>query len=167
MESRGGAGGAVQLLGCTFVIVWSKTATPTRVKLAVTVLLPSITTEQLVPRTEEQPPLQPANTEPAAGIAVSLNVVPAEYREHPAPHEAPTTSDATDPVPVPVITVVSVNVPGGGSDRGYRSARKAESIAPMFLGEVSQGATIERMVDPGFSRCGRPRTCPISCVTTD
>ena len=58
-----------------------------------------------------QPPLQPVNVEPAAGVAVKVTAVPlANAAEHVVPQEIPLGELVTVPVPVPVLLTVSVKV---------------------------------------------------------
>ncbi len=57
-----------------------------------------------------QAPLQPVNTEPAAGTAARLTTVPELYwKEHVAPQLIPAGELVTVPVPVPTGVTVSVN----------------------------------------------------------
>jgi len=56
-----------------------------------------------------QPPLQPANVEPAAGVAVNVTAVPlANAAEQVAPHEMPVGALVTVPVPAPALVMASV-----------------------------------------------------------
>jgi len=56
-----------------------------------------------------QAPLQPANAEPEAGVAVKLTILPlAKLAEQVAPQEIPTGELVTVPVPVPVSVTVRV-----------------------------------------------------------
>jgi hypothetical protein len=75
-------------------------------KLAVTAVgAARVTTQVPVP---VQPPLQPAKTEPAAGVAVSVTVLPAEYEaEHALPQLIPAGLLVTVPVPAPPLVTVS------------------------------------------------------------
>jgi hypothetical protein len=77
------------------------------VKFAVTVVAAvTVTTHEPVP---EQPPLQPANTLPAAGVAVSVTTAPApKVAEHTLPQLMPAGPD-TVPVPVPARPTVRTN----------------------------------------------------------
>ena len=76
---------------------------------ALTVVAPAIvTTHEPVP--EQPPPLQPVNTLPTAGAAVSVTTAPApKVREHTLPQLIPAGADTTVPVPVPVGLTVSRN----------------------------------------------------------
>lgn len=78
-------------------------------KLAVTAVAAAIVTTQVpVP---VQPPLQPAKTEPAAGVAVSVTVLPAEYEaEQALPQLIPAGLLAMDPRPVPATVTLSGKV---------------------------------------------------------
>jgi hypothetical protein len=61
-----------------------------------------LTLQEPVP--EQPPPLQPANTDPEAGTAVSVTVVPPENdREHVIPQLMPLGLLVTVPVPVPFL----------------------------------------------------------------
>ena len=57
-----------------------------------------------------QPPLQPVNVEPVAGVAVSVTAVPlANAAEQVAPHEMPVGELETVPLPVPAFVTARVN----------------------------------------------------------
>jgi len=57
-----------------------------------------------------QPPLQPVNVEPVAGVAVSVTAVPlANAVEQVAPHEMPVGELVTVPLPVPAFVTARVN----------------------------------------------------------
>ena len=77
-----------------------------RLKLAVAVLAALIVTEQApVP---VQAPLQPANVEPLAGVAVRPTIAPEEYEAvHVAPQLMPEGDEITVPVPVPARLTVN------------------------------------------------------------
>ena len=76
-----------------------------RLNAALTAWLEFIVTVQLpVP---EQAPDHPANVEPVFGVAVSVTVVPAPKLRQPDPHEVPAGEEATVPLPVPDVPVVS------------------------------------------------------------
>jgi hypothetical protein len=78
---------------------------------AVTVTLDEMATLQ-VPVPEQPPPLQPANTEPEAGVAVNVTVVPLENdREQVVPQLIPLGLLVTVPEPVPDFRTVSVELP--------------------------------------------------------
>src|SRR5262249_14821068 len=78
-----------------------------RLKVAVTDVAAFTVTAQL-PVPEQPPPLQPVNVEPAAGVALSVTVVPlANVAEHMVPHEMPTGVLVTVPVPAPAVLTVS------------------------------------------------------------
>ena len=56
-----------------------------------------------------QPPLQPVNVEPAAGVAVKVTAVPlANAAEQVAPQEMPAGAVETVPVPAPAFVTESV-----------------------------------------------------------
>lgn len=76
-------------------------------KRAVTERLASVVSVQApVP---EQAPDQPANLDPAAGVAVSLTTVPkAKLWAQVAPHEIPGGLEVTEPEPEPVLDTLSV-----------------------------------------------------------
>jgi hypothetical protein len=64
-----------------------------------------------VPVPEQPPPLQPANTEPAAGVAVNVTAVPSvNDAEHVGAQLIPVGALVTVPEPVPVLPTVSVRV---------------------------------------------------------
>jgi hypothetical protein len=76
--------------------------TGTRLNVAVTVVAVLTVTVQEV-AVPEQPPLQPAKTDPGAAAAVSVNGEPgATSSAQSAPHEIPVGTLVTAPVPVPV-----------------------------------------------------------------
>jgi hypothetical protein len=80
------------------------------VKLAVTDVAALIVTVQL-PVPEQPPPLQPANVDPAAGVALSVTAAPlVNDAEHVVPHEMPAGLLVTVPVPVPAGETVSVEL---------------------------------------------------------
>jgi len=63
-----------------------------------------------VPVPAQPPPLQPANVEPAAGVAVNVTTVPpANGAEQTAPQEMPPGALETVPIPAPAFVTVSVN----------------------------------------------------------
>jgi len=80
-----------------------------RANVAVTLCAALIVTLQVpVP---VQPPLQPANSEPAAGAAVNVTAAPlANAAEQVAPHEMPLGALVTVPAPVPALLTVRLNV---------------------------------------------------------
>ena len=68
----------------------------------------SVTVQVPVP---EQPPLQPVKREPAAGVAVSVIIVPLVYEAaHVVPHEMPAGALVTLPVPAPDLLTVRVKL---------------------------------------------------------
>src|SRR5207247_8711362 len=77
-------------------------------KVAVTVMAAvTVTTHEPVP--EQPPPLQPAKTLPAAGVAVSVTTAPApKVAEHALPQLMPAGPD-TAPVPAPARLTVRRN----------------------------------------------------------
>jgi hypothetical protein len=81
---------------------------PWNVNVAVTVVAAfRVTTHEPVP--EQPPPLQPAKTLPAAGVAVSVTTAPApKVAEHTLPQLMPAGPD-TVPVPAPARLTVSRN----------------------------------------------------------
>src|SRR5207245_9219302 len=71
------------------------------------------TTRAHVPVPRLPPPLQPVKTEPAAGLAVSVTVVPlAKLTVQVAPQSIPGGLLVTVPVPMPVVATPSAK--GGG-----------------------------------------------------
>ena len=67
-----------------------------------------------VPVPLHPPPLQPANVDPAAAVAVSVTDVPLAYPLlQLVPQLIPTGALITVPVPVPVLFTVSVGIVGG------------------------------------------------------
>src|SRR5207245_11735789 len=69
------------------------------------------TTRAHVPVPRLPPPLQPVKTEPAAGLAVSVTVVPlAKLTVQVAPQSIPVGLLVTVPVPMPVVVTVSTKV---------------------------------------------------------
>jgi hypothetical protein len=80
-------------------------------KAALTVALLLIWTVQ-EPVPVQPPPLQPAKTEPEAGTAVSVTVVPPENdREQVVPQLMPLGLLVTVPLPAPFLVTWSVKVP--------------------------------------------------------
>ena len=80
-------------------------------KAAVTVTLLLMWTVQ-VPVPVQPPPLQPAKTDPEAGTAVSVTVIPPENeREQVVPQLMPLGALVTVPLPDPFLVTWSVNVP--------------------------------------------------------
>jgi len=78
------------------------------VNVAVTVCAAFTVTVQ-VPVPVQPPPLQPANVEPVAGVAVRVTAVPlANGEEQVVPHEMPAGELVTVPDPVPALVSVSV-----------------------------------------------------------
>src|SRR5438093_9640743 len=79
-----------------------------RLKVAVTVVAAETeTTHDPVP--EHPPPLQPPKVEPAAGVAVSVTVVPlAKPVVQVAPHVMPAGELVTVPLPVPTLLTVKI-----------------------------------------------------------
>jgi hypothetical protein len=102
-------------------------------KVAVTVRAALIVTVQLpVPLHE---PLQPANVEPAAALAVSVTCVPvANVLVHVAPHEIPAGALVTVPVPDPFFatdtTWDGAEGGGGGGDGGAPDDPVVEPLTP-------------------------------------
>src|SRR6266403_5304106 len=79
-------------------------------KVAVTDCAPLIVTVQ-VPVPEQPPPLQPVKVDPAAGVAVSVTMVPlANEPEHVVPHEIPAGALVMVPLPAPVLLTVSAKL---------------------------------------------------------
>jgi hypothetical protein len=82
--------------------------TGVRLNVAVTVVAALTVTAQ-VPVPVQPPPLQPANVEPAAGVAVSVSAVPGvTVSEQSLPQPMPAGELATVPEPVPLLATVSV-----------------------------------------------------------
>src|SRR2546426_517666 len=74
-----------------------------------TVAPPRMTAQGRVP--EQPPPLQPANSEPPSGVAVSVTRVPlTKPAEQVAPHKILAGLLRTVPLPVPVVVAVSVKI---------------------------------------------------------
>lgn len=81
-------------------------------KVAVTVVLAVKFTVQ-VPVPLQPPPLQPANTDPLAALAVKVTEVPLlKDAEHVPPQLIPAGEEVTVPLPWPLLTMVSVCVWG-------------------------------------------------------
>jgi len=81
----------------------------TSANVAVTVVSAVTETEQ-VPVPVQPPPLQPVNTEPAAGVAVSVNVEPLRATcEQVEPQLMDPGDDVTVPAPVPALATASVH----------------------------------------------------------
>lgn len=96
------------------VVVVVEPALATRLKLAVTVTdaFPAKVQE---PVPEQIPPLQPSNTEPTAGVAVSVTEVPAgKLAEQAVPQSMPAGVLTTDPAPVPVRLTVTLYASDAG-----------------------------------------------------
>ena len=84
---------------------------PEELKVAVTVVL-LVSLIVAVPVPEVPPPLQPAKTEPAAGVAVRVTVVPEENDfEQVDPQLMPDGELVTVPEPVPAFRTWSVTPP--------------------------------------------------------
>jgi hypothetical protein len=82
---------------------------PLRLNVAVTVRAAVIATVQVA--VPVQAPLQPANTEPAAGAAVSVTDAPLlNAKLHSVPQLIPAGDEVTVPVPLPARVTVAVNV---------------------------------------------------------
>jgi hypothetical protein len=80
------------------------------VNVALTEAAALIVTVQ-VPVPEQPPPLQPANVEPATGVAVRVTAVPlANAAAQVAPQAMPAGALATVPVPAPVLLTLSVKL---------------------------------------------------------
>src|SRR5687768_785342 len=77
------------------------------VNVAVTVVAAVIVTTHVVFTPLQPPPVQPLKTDPVAGAAVRVTIVPESYSLHPAPHAVPVGAGVTVPVPVPLVTSVS------------------------------------------------------------
>jgi hypothetical protein len=61
-------------------------------------------------------PLQPVNVDPASAVSVSVTVVPLKKLAlQVTPQSIPAGAETTLPVPVPPLSVVTVNVAGGGN----------------------------------------------------
>jgi hypothetical protein len=66
---------------------------------------------------EHWPPLQPANCDPAAGVAVRVIEAPvAKLATQLEPQSMPAGDDVTVPVPVPAVATVSAAVDGGARE---------------------------------------------------
>src|SRR5258705_12098577 len=76
------------------------------------------------------PPDQPANEDPAAGVAVSMSsLASSNSPQQAAPQSMPAGDDCTDPPPVPALATVSEN--GSPSTRHTsRSRPKTPPTAP-------------------------------------
>lgn len=105
------------------VIVGVIFAVASTLKLAVTETAPLPATVQgPVP---VQPPPQPVNVEPVAGIALRVTELPAEnVAEHVVPHAIPAGVLVTVPVPVPVLVTITVST--STADVAHTSAVYAE-----------------------------------------
>jgi hypothetical protein len=102
-----------------------------RLKVAETVVFAvSVTVHEPVP--VHPPPLQPANTEPAAGWAFNVTLVPlVDVCVQSSPHAIPTPE--TVPPPVPARITVKVNCAGGGGGGGtVRVAGKLVVVPKAF-----------------------------------
>ena len=83
---------------------------PVRLNVAVTARAAVIETVHVVAEPEHAP-LQPANTEPDAGAAVSVTEAPVlNAKLHSVPQLMPAGDDVTVPVPLPARVTVAVNV---------------------------------------------------------
>jgi hypothetical protein len=103
--------GALDTVPAPVPLLMTVRVTGIRLKVAVTAVVAFTGTMQLpVP---EQAPLQPAKVEPAAGVAVSVSVVPdSTVSLQSVPHAIPAGVLDTEPAPVPLFVTVSVT--GGG-----------------------------------------------------
>src|ERR1044072_6090322 len=64
-----------------------------------------------VPVPEHEPPDQPENVEPVAGVAVSVTIVPlVKFSEQSMPQVMPAGIELTQPAPVPVFVAVTAVV---------------------------------------------------------
>jgi hypothetical protein len=80
-------------------------------KLAV-IAVAALTVTWQVPVPAHGPPLQPSNTEPGAGLAVSVTVVPElKLATQVAPQLMPAGEEVTVPVPLPARLTVRLNAP--------------------------------------------------------
>lgn len=94
-------------LGCAIETVSVKFGAG-KLNVAVTVSAAFIVTEH-VPVPEHPAPLQPAKTDPDAGAAVSVTLVPpVKLAEHPLPQVIPAGLLVTVPAPVPANVTVNV-----------------------------------------------------------
>jgi hypothetical protein len=105
----------------------------TPLKVAVTVRAALIVTVQ--PPVPLHAPLQPANVEPEAALAVSVTRVPVAYGlVHVAPHEIPAGELVTVPVPEPFFetdrTGDGAEGGGGGGGEGEPTAPVVEPVRP-------------------------------------
>ena len=83
-------------------------------KVAVTVLLPSIVTWQVVDVPEQTPPDQPVKVESVSGVAVRVTPVPlAKDALQVGPQLIPLGAEVTVPLPLPSLLMVSENVEPG------------------------------------------------------
>ena len=79
--------------------------------VAVTVLLPSIVTWQVVDVPEQTPPDQPVKVKPGSGVAVRVTLVPLAKDElQVGPQLIPLGAEVTVPLPLPSLLMVSENV---------------------------------------------------------
>ena len=102
-------------------------------KAAVTVMLLLIWKVQ-EPVPVQPPPLQPAKTDPEAGTAVSVTVVPPENdREQVVPQLMPLGLLVTVPLPVPFLVTWSVKLPPLPLPLAFKPSAE---ISPVWLGWV-------------------------------
>ena len=116
-EGGGGGGGSVDVL-----------------KAAAMVTLLLICTEQ-EPVPVQPPPLQPAKTDPEAGTAVSVTVVPPENdREQVVPQLMPLGLLVTVPLPVPFLVTWSVKVPPLPLPLAFKPPAGISAVWPGWVG---------------------------------
>jgi hypothetical protein len=125
-----------------------------RAKVAVTAVTVESDTEQ-VPAPEQPPPLHPVNTEPGAGPAERVTLVPkGKLPVQVPPQLIPAGELETVPVPAPALLIVSATVcTVNGRDRG-RGAEKVTEQVP-----VPTAAAPPEKVDPAVALAVRAIKC--------
>jgi hypothetical protein len=105
-----------------------------RLKVAVTVAVVD-TTQTPVPL--QPPPLHPANTDPAFGVAVNVTVLPPANRSLQSPPQLiPAGVDVTVPVPVPALVTITVNVVAMELSALNAFSRRPVDTTPFRSGEA-------------------------------
>ena len=105
-----------------------------------------------------QPPLQPVNVEPVAGVAVSVTAVPlANAAEQVAPHEMPVGELETVPLPVPAFVTARVN----GCSANVAVTDVAAVIVVVHVPEPVQAPLQPENVEPVAGDAVRVTAAPV------
>lgn len=112
---------------------------PAVAKVAVTVLLPSIVTWQVVDVPEQTPPDQPVKVEPGSGVAARVTLVqPAKDALQVSPQLIQLGNEVTVPLPLPGLLMVSENVVAG--------TEVADEVVVTYVVDVVGGIDVVEVV---------------------